>query len=44
MQGVPVEERLRVEGGRLFLCEVATTAAALEYLGFESSDANNLKQ
>jgi hypothetical protein len=42
MYGVPVEERFRVEGGRLFLFEVATTAAALEYLGLESSGANNV--
>jgi hypothetical protein len=42
MYGVPVEERFRVEGGRLFLFEVATTAAALEYLGLESSGADNV--
>jgi hypothetical protein len=42
MYGVPVEERFRVEGGRLFLFEVDTTAAALEYLGLERSGANNV--
>jgi hypothetical protein len=42
MYGVPVEERFRVEGGRLFLFEVDTTGAALEYLGIESRGANNV--
>jgi len=42
MYGVPVEERFRVESGRLFLFEIATTAAALEYLGLERSGANNV--
>ena len=42
MYGVPVEERFRVEGGRLSLFEVVTSAAALEYLGLESGSANSV--
>jgi hypothetical protein len=41
MYGVPVEERFRVEDGRLVLFEVDTTAAGLEYLGLESRGVNN---
>lgn len=42
MYDVPVEERFRVEGGRLLLFEVDTTDAALEYLGIESRGVNNV--
>jgi hypothetical protein len=41
MYGVPVEERFRVEGGRLVLLEVLSTDAALEYLGIETRGAGN---
>jgi hypothetical protein len=41
MYGVPVEERFRIEGGRLVLFEVLTTDAALEYLGIETRGAGN---
>lgn len=44
MYGVPVEERFRVEGGRLLLFEVDTTDAALEYLGIERRGANNVSR
>lgn len=41
MYAVPVEERFRVEGGRLVLFEILSTDAALEYLGVESRGAGN---
>lgn len=41
MYGVPVEERFRVEGGRLVLFEVLSTDAALEYLGIETRGPGN---
>jgi hypothetical protein len=41
MYGVPVEERLRVEAGRLVLFEVVSSDAALEYLGIETRGPNN---
>jgi len=41
MYGVPVEERLRVEEGRLVLFEVVSSGAALEYLGIETRGPNN---
>jgi hypothetical protein len=41
MYGVPVEERLRVEAGRLVLFEVVSSGAALEYLGIETSGPHN---
>jgi len=41
MYGVPVEERLRVEDGRLILFEVVSSDAALEYLGIETRGPNN---
>jgi hypothetical protein len=44
MYEVPVEERFRVVGGRLYLFEVATSAAALEYLGLEKAGADNASQ
>ena len=44
MYGVPVEERLRVERGRLMLFEVVSTDAALEYLGIETRGANNARR
>lgn len=44
MYGVPVEERLRVEGGRFVLFEVASSAAALEYLGIETQGPGNVRR
>lgn len=44
MYGVAVEERFRVEGGRLALFEVASTEAALEYLGIEARGADNARR
>jgi hypothetical protein len=44
MYGVPVEERLRVEAGRLVLFEVVSSDAALEYLGIETKGPNNVKR
>jgi hypothetical protein len=41
MYGVPVEERFRVEEGRLALFEVVSSDAALEYLGIENKGAGN---
>ena len=41
MYGVPVEERLRVEAGRLVLFEVVSSDAALEYLGIETRGPHN---
>jgi len=41
MYGTPVEERLRVEDGRLMLFEVAASDAALEYLRIESRGPGN---
>lgn len=41
MYGVPVEERLRVEAGRLVLFQVVSSEAALEYLGIETSGPHN---
>lgn len=41
MYGTPVEERLRVEEGRLVLFEVAASEAALEYLRIESRGPGN---
>lgn len=41
MYGTPVEERLRVEEGRLVLFEVAASDAALEYLRIESRGPGN---
>lgn len=41
MYDVPVEERLRVEAGRLVLFEVVSSEAALEYLGIENKGLNN---
>jgi hypothetical protein len=41
MYGTPVEERLRVEDGRLVLFEVAASDAALEYLRIESRGPGN---
>jgi len=43
MYAVPVEERFRVEGGRLVLFEVVSSDAALEYLGIETKGAGNAK-
>jgi hypothetical protein len=42
MYGVPVEERLRVEAGRLVLFEVVSSDAALEYLGIETRGPHNV--
>jgi hypothetical protein len=44
MYGVPVEERLRIERGRLILFEVVSSDAALEYLGIEARGANNARR
>jgi len=44
MYGVPVVERLRVEDGRLVLFEVASSTAALEYLGIETSGPHNVRR
>jgi hypothetical protein len=44
MYGVPVEERFRVEGGRLSLFEIDASDAALEYLGIERRGANNVSR
>ena len=44
MYGVPVEERLRVEAGRLVLFEVVSSDAALEYLGIETRGPNNTRR
>jgi hypothetical protein len=44
MFGVPVEERLRVEAGRLVLFEVVSSDAALEYLRIETKGPNNVKR
>lgn len=41
MYGTPVEERLRVEDGRLVLFEVAASDAALEYLRIETRGPGN---
>ena len=41
MYGVPVEERLRVEAGRLVLFQVVSSEAALEYLGIETRGPHN---
>jgi hypothetical protein len=41
MYGTPVEERLRVEEGRLVLFEVVASDAALEYLRIESRGPGN---
>jgi len=41
MYGVPVEERLRVEAGRLVLFQVVSSDAALEYLGIETHGPHN---
>lgn len=44
MYGVPVAEHLRVEDGRLVLFEVASSDAALEYLGIESRGPGNVRR
>jgi hypothetical protein len=44
MYGVPVEERLRVEGRRLVLFHVVTSDAALEYYGIEGRDEGNTRR
>jgi len=44
MYGVPVEERLRVEAGRLVLFEVVSSDAALEYLGIETRGPHNVSR
>lgn len=44
MYGVPVAEHLRVEGGRLVLFEVASSGAALEYLGIEARGPHNVRR
>ena len=44
MYGVPVEERLRVEGGHLVLFHVVTSDAALEYYGIEKRGEGNAKR
>jgi hypothetical protein len=41
MYGTPVEERLRVEDGRLVLFEVVASDAALEYLRIETRGPGN---
>ncbi len=41
MYGTPVEERLRVEDGRLVLFEVAASDACLEYLRIETHGPGN---
>jgi hypothetical protein len=44
MYGVPVAEHLRVEDGRMVLFEVASSEAALEYLGIESRGPDNVRR
>ena len=44
MYGVPVEERLRVEGRRMMLFHVVTSDAALEYYGIEGRGEGNAKR
>jgi hypothetical protein len=44
MYGVPVEERLRVEGRHLVLFHVMTSDAALEYYGIEGRDEGNARR
>ena len=44
MYGVPVEERLRVEGCRLVLFHMVTSDAALEYYGIERRGEGNARR
>jgi hypothetical protein len=44
MYGVPVAEHLRVEDGRMVLFEVASSEAALEYLGIEAKGPDNVRR
>jgi hypothetical protein len=44
MYGVPVEERLRVEGRHLALFHMVTSDAALEYYGIEGRDEGNARR
>lgn len=44
MYGVTVEERLRVEGGRMVLFHVKTSDAALEYYGIEGRGEGNARR
>jgi hypothetical protein len=44
MYGVPVEERLRVEGRHLVLFHMVTSDAALEYYGIEGRDEGNTRR
>ncbi len=44
MYGVPVAEHLRVESGSMVLFEVASSEAALEYLGIEAKGPNNVRR
>jgi hypothetical protein len=44
MYGVPVEERLRVEGRRLVLFHVVASDAALEYYGIERRGEGNARR
>jgi hypothetical protein len=44
MYGVPVEERLRVEGRRMMLFHVVTSDAALEYYGIEGRGEGNARR
>jgi hypothetical protein len=44
MYGVPVEERLRVEGRRMMLFHVVTSDAALEYYGIEGREEGNARR
>lgn len=44
MYGVPVEERLRVEGRRMVLFHVVTSDAALEYYGIEGRGEGNARR
>lgn len=44
MYGVPVEERLRVEGRRLVLFHMVTSDAALEYYGIERRGEGNARR
>jgi hypothetical protein len=44
MYGVPVEERLRVEGRSMVLFHVMTSDAALEYYGIEGRGEGNARR
>ncbi len=44
MYRVPVTERLRVENGRFVLFHVISSDAALEYLGIEKKEENNVRR